>query len=436
MDFVLFLLVNATLFIRPSEFVPDLEGWQIYNYLIITNLLVAAPKVLAQLQGNSLAKSPATVCVLGVLSFIFISHLARFDFWSARYGAFEFLKVVAYYLLLISVLDTPKRLFTFLGAIAAFTMIVVTLSVLHYHQIVDIPVLSAVADKDIDELTGEVFTVMRMRATGIFNDPNDLSMIIVVAMGVCGFGLFCPSAGGARFALTLPVGFFAYALALTHSRGGLLALVCGLVVVLHARFGWQRAGLAAAMAIPVVLLGFGGRQADIGGAISGGTGRDRAELWSQGLQGFKASPLFGIGYDLYADYAGQVAHNAFVHTFVELGFFGGACFLGVFFVVALSLWRAKAIEAEMPSAALAQLRPYLLGIVAAVCVSMLSLSRCYIVPTYMIAGLGVAYDRLARGGTSLPPLECNTWLISRLSAASLLFIPGVYLYIKVFARMM
>ena len=38
--FFLFLVVNATLFVRPTEIVPALEGWEIYQALIVTPLLM------------------------------------------------------------------------------------------------------------------------------------------------------------------------------------------------------------------------------------------------------------------------------------------------------------------------------------------------------------------------------------------------------------
>lgn len=122
MDFFLFLLVNATLFIRPGELIPALYGWPVYNYIILASLLVAAPAVLNQLNEKSLVQNPTTVCVLGVWGFIVFSHLARADFGAAWEDGFEFAKVVAYFLLLVGVVNTPRRLFTFLGAVVVFTV--------------------------------------------------------------------------------------------------------------------------------------------------------------------------------------------------------------------------------------------------------------------------------------------------------------------------
>ena len=41
--FILFLLVNATLFLRPSELFPELATWHIYKALIISCFLFVDP---------------------------------------------------------------------------------------------------------------------------------------------------------------------------------------------------------------------------------------------------------------------------------------------------------------------------------------------------------------------------------------------------------
>lgn len=436
MDFLIFLLVNAVLFIRPEELWPEWSGAQFYNYLIIANLLVAGPQIINLFQGRNLVESPVTVCVLGVLAFIFISHVAQFNFWSARMGAFEFSKVVAYYLLLVAVLSTPRRLFMFLAAIALFTVVLTLLAVLQFHALINLPALAAVIEHAYDPLTGEKDTILRLRATGIFNDPNDLSMIIVASLAICTFGLFSPNLGPLRPLLLAPLGFLGYALALTGSRGGLLALMAAVVSLLYAKFGWKKAALAAAAALPGLLLVFRGRQADLGGAITGGTGRTRAELWSEALQFFKQSPVFGMGHGMFVEEVRQVVHNSFMHSFAELGFFGGALFLGIFLAAAAAVWRLHQVQDEIELPALARLQPYLLALVVAYGVSMLSLSRSYVVPTYLVAGLAVAYDRLARPGTSLVPAEFNGRLMKWLAIAGVAFIAAVYFYIKFYIRML
>src|SRR4051794_36143467 len=112
MDFAVFLLVNAVLFVRPAEIMPDLEALPIYNIVIVVNLLIAGPAIINYLMVRGVTRCPATFCVLGVLVGVVLSHASHFDFWSARMCGLEFSKIVAYFLLLVATVNTPRRLLT------------------------------------------------------------------------------------------------------------------------------------------------------------------------------------------------------------------------------------------------------------------------------------------------------------------------------------
>src|SRR5205809_75026 len=101
MDFALFILVNATLFIRPAEVVADLEGLPLYEIVILACLVVSLPAVIAQLSTASMIEQPITTCVIGVLVAIVLSHLTHLNFYGARVAGVEFSKVVLYYLLFV-----------------------------------------------------------------------------------------------------------------------------------------------------------------------------------------------------------------------------------------------------------------------------------------------------------------------------------------------
>jgi putative inorganic carbon (HCO3(-)) transporter len=434
-DFLLFLLLNGVLFIRPEELIPSIAGLQIYYWVICTNLIFCAPSILNQLDPKELSKNPITVCVLGVLVMIFLSHAAKSDFYSARMGAFEFLKVALYFLLLMAVVNTRERFLWFLTSLAVFTLAINTIAVLQYHDMIEIETLTTLMQNDTDEESGEVFKIARMRATGIFSDPNDLSMIIVASVMICGAGLFAPQLGIIRFALAAPISFLIYALTLTQSRGGLLALLAGCGTVFYLRYGWQKTLLAIAAAVPIILA-VGGRQGDIVGAMAGGgTGSERAELWSEGIQMLKSSPFSGIGYRNFADQAGLVAHNSFIHSTAELGFFGGMFFLGVFAIPGAGLWQIYQHKRDFQDKTLQHLLPFVIALVVAYGVSMFSLSRNYVVPTYLIAGLATSYVRLAAPALAFKLPSFDGRLLRRLVAGQAAMIAFTYLFIKVSVRL-
>lgn len=434
MGFPLFLLVTATLFVRPAEIVTDLAGLPIYNIVILACLATSLGGVQALLNREALAQQPITVCVLGLLAAVFLSHVSHGDLWSARYGAIEFSKAVIYYLLLVANVNSAERLRVFLLWLLGCIVVVAGLAVLHYHGAIAIPSLTVLNESFIDEITGRQTDVLRMRSTGIFNDPNDLAMILVLGMALAAYFLFDPRLVLFKLPMAATIALFFYALVLTKSRGGLLALMAALGALFQGRFGWKKSLALGGLCLPLVAVLVGGRQADIGGAVSGGTGQSRIQLWSEGLGLFRQAPLFGIGQNLYAEQAVQVAHNSYLHVFAELGVFGGAMFLGAFYYALRTLYRLGQGERRFGDLELARLRPFLLSAVVGYATSMLTLSRCYVAPTYVMLGLPAVYLGQVRTSPPLPGTRLTGALVKEVLKISLLFLAAVYVFVRVFAR--
>jgi O-antigen ligase len=433
MDFLLFLLLNATLFIRPAEVVPDLHNLPIYLVLILVCLAVSLVPVLKQLRPGSLHGRPITACVAGLLLTVVLSHGAHFNTWEARTAGFEFGKILLYYLLLVAVVNTPGRLRWFLFWLAGFAVVVAALALVQHHGVLRIPALEALKEKAFDPETGDRVEVVRLRSTGIYNDPNDLCLILLIGIAVSLYGLGSRRFGPARFLWLLPAGLFGHALLLTRSRGGFLALVACVLVLFRSRFGWARTILLGLVAVPAMFYLFGGRQTNIN--LTGeDTGQTRIQLWSEGLELFRQAPLLGIGQGHYAEEVGLVAHNSYVHSFTELGVIGGTLFVGAFFFALSRLHKLGRRDAQIRDPELRRLRPYLAAIVAAYMAGMLTLSRCYIQPTYMVLGLATVYFRLTARYPALPAPGFDLKLFLRLGLASGTVLAALYLFVRVFAQ--
>src|SRR5207253_9402738 len=98
--FGLFLLLNAVLFIRPSETFPEIATVPVYQYVILACLAASLPALLFRvLSSRSLVEQPITLCVFGLLVMVAESLLGRVTLDDALEPTYSFAKILVYYLL-------------------------------------------------------------------------------------------------------------------------------------------------------------------------------------------------------------------------------------------------------------------------------------------------------------------------------------------------
>jgi hypothetical protein len=410
----------------------DLASWPIYEIVILSCIAVASPKITRQLTVESLVAQPITVCVVGLLVAVVMSHLSHFFLWGARMAGFDFLKVLLYYLLFVGVIDSIERLRRFLSWLVAFTVVLCALAILQHFGVVNIISSAARVDEFVDYETGEKSEVTRICSTGIFNDPNDLAMILVVGMVFSAHRLTDSRFGALSMFWLVPIGLFGYAFALTHSRGGMLALISAVLAFTVARYSWKRAAVLGLLIVPILFAVFAGRQTDFEAGLDHGTGMERIQLWAMGLGLLRQNPLFGTGYGTFAEHLGHVAHNSYVNAFTELGIAGGTLFLGAYLIAIKGIWQIAPEPGVPPE--LVRLRPYLLAAVVSYGAAMLSLSREGVVPTYMILALATVSLRLYESYSLSATPRFDQRLIKLMALASIVFIAVTYVFIRLFAR--
>ncbi len=430
----MFILVNAAMFIRPSDLVPALANWPIYESLVIVCLLVSVSPILRQLRGRELLRQPITLCVVGLLPAVILSHLSHFNLYGARVSAPVFAKLVLYYLLLVGLVTSAGRLRCLLFWLVVFIAIVTVLSLLDYHGVMELPPLAAERARAFDPTRPppEVPPVVRLSAFGIFGNPNDLSRILVIGMMLCLYWLTERRAGLLRMLWLAPLFLFGYALQLTESRGGFLAFLGGLGALFAIRFGRLKTLMLFLLILPPLFVLYAGRQTEL--STSEGTGQQRIQIWAEGLGLFKTAPLFGIGMDQYGEHVGYVAHNSFVHCFVELGFFGGLLFFGAFYLAVRGLHAADAPQWPLRDPRLIRMRPYLMGITVAYIVGMLTSTRSYTGPTYMLLGFAAAYLDMAAVSRGRSINRFDAQLAHRLLFVGVLVLMATWVYVKFSVR--
>lgn len=457
MAYILFLMANAALFLRPAELFPAFGDVPLYLYLIVATVVCAIRPIHNQLRLATLVQQPVNMCVVLVTIAVGVSHLSLGQFGMAVKSWNAMVKVMLYYMALVAVITTPLKLRGFLMTTAVAASVMIGMSILDFNAWVeewsgradlwevrelekDLPEdapnkqLRHVVDWGDVSADGEQQWIFRITGLGVFKDPNDLALVLTLTTVISFHFLTDPKMTGVRYLWTIPIGLSFWALMLTHSRGGLLGMGVAFMAWLATKYGGKVAialGLMGAAAVPVAL----GRQGNI--EISGGTGQQRIQLWADGLAQLKTSKgLFGIGEGTYADIAGLVAHNSFIHAYVELGVLGGTFFFGCFFLPAWAYFLMKRHGLRIEDPELARLFPFMAAILAGWGMGICSLSRSYAPPTYMIIGTSAAFLNLVGyyRRRPFPILVFNHGLARQLAMCSAGFLICCFAFVRLFVR--
>jgi hypothetical protein len=372
-------------------------------------------------------------CVLMVFVGVMMSHLSAMRTIELRESTADFAKTLLFYFTLVAAVRTPNALESLINWVSLFIITAIGITVLQFNEFIQLEGMDSVFDSFTDPSTGEVHRFRRICGTGLFSDPNDLSVLCVIGMGLAVYKFLGGRDERLKWFWALPLSLYLYCLMLTHSRGGFLAMLAAMLVLFQARYGWKKAIPYILVGLPVAIVLFGGRQTSID--TQTGTGQERIKLWATGFAEMTRRPIFGTGHNTYSDLTGGLhAHNSFVHAFVELGLFGGVAFFGAFAYVVMNLYKLKAREDEIIEPGLKNFRPCLLAGTVGACLGMMTVSRCYIMPTYFLLGLGMCYLKIVDHEVpgAAPPLDRKT--VRSLITSSLLFLAVIYTYARMGAR--
>ena len=267
----------------------------------------------------------------------------------------------------------------------------------------------------------------RIRALGFMNDPNDLAVAMIVALGLIG-GAWKPGLPARYLLLAAATGVLVYGIYLTRSRGGALALV----VVLW-RFAAGRIGrvpalvLLLALGSAVTALDFGGRSL----SAEDESASERLMAWTEGFEMLKAQPILGVGFGQFLDHHTITAHNSLVLSFAETGLLGSFFWVGLFVITLLELHSLKNLPGDDPfddatRRWAAGLQLSLIGFMTAA----FFLSRTFAPTLYLILGLSAAVAAIARRADRSVPLPALPVLGMLVVAGELGGIALIYTFVK------
>ncbi len=336
-------------------------------------------------------KTPAVGLIAGLWIATILSHLPHTYFQGMINTTPETFKVCFFTLLLLVVIDRPDRV---QKVILVFVVGAVVVAI---HCLMQQRVGYGFAGEQpmvyFDPRRGG--WISRSYFFGIFGDPNDTAQLLATAIPLV-FAVprrFNPitamACGAVSWLLFL-------ALQTTLSRGGQIALIVVISAILLMRMPtrWLPYIAVAGLLAGLVLVGIKGR------ALLDMSARERVDFWGLANQYFKQNPLFGLGYGMFWQVAGdRAAHNAFVSCYTEIGLVGYWFWFSLLQLGMIGCWRARRTLRAVRGEGQAYLRRAAglsIAALAGFSAAGYFLSRSFAFPFYFLFGLLNAIPLIAQ----------------------------------------
>ena len=319
MGFVLSILYFITNYLTPTNIFGSFAAYRVELILAALIFFVSLPA----LAGSLIWKTPQTLALVGLALAIFMSVAIGAHWIGGGQSAFLLFipNAFAYFLVCLHC-NSKKKLQVVVSMMLFVCLFVIAQGSIELHHGLPTRVADQPADIDSSYFIGTSNNagqlVHRLRGMGEIHDPNDFAQLIACVLPLV-FIFWRPKKTLKNIVFViLPVCALLYGAYLTHSRGGLLALLAVVVVAARRRIGTVPAlVLVGALFVASMALHFtGGRD------ISADAGEDRTALWGESMQLLKSHPLFGVGFGNLPDYLGHTAHNTVMVCAAELGLFG------------------------------------------------------------------------------------------------------------------
>lgn len=384
MLFLITMIYLGLIYVRPNELN---EGWEEVPLVMMASV-VAAPLLgwaIAQRRANVIAM-PQDRLLWGFWFAIVLSNLATGWLGGGIIGVTAFAQVMFQYALIRASVQTVFQLRGAIVVLTAFMLFHATSGILQWY--------TGVGFGGIEPMTTD--GALRIRSVGIFNDPNDLAMAMLIVLPFLFVTVVNPDAGwSARILSVVTLVPMLMAFQFTNSRGGVLGLGAALALIAWRRYGKRVGPIVVVLLLGAVVALGPSRMAEMDADEDSAQGRIQA--WSEGLNMLAGRPITGVGYGRFTEYHPLVAHNSFVQVLAELGLLGGSAFIGMVFWYFNSLRRV----AGLARAAQAPFRAWHTGFLAmgtAFFVSACFLSRQYNPVLFTVIALGACYASLVSHG--------------------------------------
>ena len=296
-------------YVRPEDMFPGLGGLRLQLLVSVVTLIGAWGWIF--LQRKEFVKSPVVTLLIG---YAIVGVFAGAKVGNTVDAALDFARGLIIALLVLNLVRSKEQYAGFTKTLVACTFYLAAYSVY----------LTFSGQAMVEQ--GNV----RALGAGSFADPNDLAASIIAGLALV-LGQVVRTRSWSRFGYLCVAAFFVFAIMLTGSRGGLLALMSLFALASFAFSKHKVASVVGAIILAAALFALApGRMTNIDAGEESAHGR--IEGAAHGIEAFREQPLTGIGYQQFPDINnGFTAHNTFVLCFAELGVVGYFCWMGLLY---------------------------------------------------------------------------------------------------------
>ena len=382
-----YLFLLAYLFctiIRPQDWVPGLYGVPLISVLALGCLMFLLIERLAT-KAFEFIDVPQNWFMFFLFGSVLMSHVANTYFMGLVNAFKDFLVIFLLFLIVQHGINNELKFKFAVWFLVGATIVLVPQGIYQLQNGYGWAGQPITYGYTVDDL--------RINWVGIFNDPNDLALLFVVAVGILIAFIFCSSNYLQKLFIIPFLGLLFYGIYLTNSRGGILALMATTFFFFVRKTRKFLIGGVVGGAAAAAIFVFGPSRMEML-STADASAYNRIEIWYQGIVMLKTHPLFGVGYNMFTDALPKTAHNSYVLAAAELGL------VGLFFWMALiyvSLKQLSIVQLKMGNNSLATYAYGLQAGLVGFCSAAFFLSRTYIIIPYMLFALSGSLFYIAKG---------------------------------------